>query len=203
MPYDPDLSDVTSGGSLDPAPEQVHDDNHVLNEIKRLTNPLLWSTVAGEAYRVSKRTTLDDGGELIVHIDPADVGGTVHIATPAIEPDEACDVDVWENADPGTSTNDDLFVHAMRYDVSPETPEATVTRVTSGGLDTSSADQTEQTHISAGGDYNTPGDSPQRGIWRTIPVGETVSFVITDRSGGNSNIYGFDTVIYEGDILPD
>lgn len=33
------------------------------------------------------------------------------------------------------------------------------------------------------------------------PVGETVSFVVTDRSNGSGNVYGFDTVIYEGTTL--
>lgn len=159
------------------------------------------AVVNGDAYRVSKRHTLADGEELIVHIDPVVAGGTVHIETPAISTPANCDIDVWENADPGTSTNDDLFTHAMRYDVDPETPDATVTRVTDQGLDTSVADQTEQTRVRADTNYNTPGGEEQRAIWRTIPVGETVSFVVTDRSNGSGNVYGFDTVIYEGTTL--
>lgn len=165
-------------------------------------NILTWAVMKGEAYRVSTRHTLADGEELIVHMDPVQAGGTIHIETPAISTPQNADVDVWENADPGTSTNDDLFVHAMRYDVAPEEPQATITRVSNGGLDTSGADQTEQTHIEANREYNTPGGTAQRGIWRTIPVGETVSFVITDQSNGSGNVYGFDTVVYEGSILP-
>lgn len=160
------------------------------------------AVINGDAYRISKRHTLADGEELTVHIEPVSAGGTVHIETPAITTPANCDVDVWENADPGTSTNDDLFVHAMRYDVSPETPEATVTRVTDGGLATGSADQTEQTRVGANEQYNTPGGESRRGLWRTIPVGETVSFVITDQSNGSGNIYGFDAVVYEGDTFP-
>lgn len=158
------------------------------------------ATIQGDAYRVSKRHTLADGEEFIFHLDPVAAGGTVHIETPAITTPQRCDVDVWENADPGSSTNDDLFTHVTRYDVAPETPEATVTRVSTGSLDTSSADQTEQTRIEAGEQYNTPGGTPSRGIWRTIPVGETVSFIITDQSNGSGNVYGFDTVFYEGDV---
>lgn len=156
----------------------------------------------GDAFRVSKRHTLADGEELTAHFDPVDAGGTIWIATPAITTPSQCHVDVWENADPGTNLVDDLFVHAMRYDVSPETPEATIQRVSDGGLGTGSADQTEQTVVNANEQYNTPGDEARRGIWRIIPVGETVSFVITDQSNGSGNVYGFDTVVYEGDTFP-
>lgn len=161
------------------------------------------AVIDGDAYRVSKRHTLADGDEFIFHSAPVDSGGTVHIGTPAITTPAKCDIDIWENADPGSSTNSDLFIHAMRYDESPETPQATITRVTSGGLDTSVGDRTEQTRLNANKDYNSPGDGAQRGIWRVIPVGETISFVLTDQSNGSGNIYGFDTVIYEGDSLPD
>lgn len=156
----------------------------------------------GDGYRVSKRHTLADGEELTVHIDPVDTGGTLYIETPAITTPSQCDIDVWENADPGTSTVNDLLVHAMRYDVDPETPDATVTRVTSGNLDTSTADKTEETRVQAGEQYNTPGGEARRGIWRVIPVGETVSFIITDQSNGSGNVYGFDTVLYEGSAFP-
>jgi len=201
----------TTGPQVDPQAERVHDDNYVLNELKSLLidggatthDRLQKAVIAGDAYRVSKRHTLADGEEFIIHVDPADAGGTVHIATPAIDTAQRAEIDVWENADPQTNLVDDLFVHAMRYDVDPETPEATVQRVSDSGLDTSSADQTEQTNIRSGGDYNTPGDTELRGIWRTIPVGETVSFVITDQSNGSGNVYGFDTVVYEGDTLPE
>lgn len=164
------------------------------------------AVIEGEAYRVSKRHTLADGEELTVHIVPVSAGGTVHIETPAITTPVACDIDVWENADPDGTANDtadDLFVHAMRYDVSPETPQATIQRVTDGSLDTSSADQTEQTRVQTNEQYNQPGGAGLRGIWRTIPVGERVSFVITDQSNGSGNVYGFDTVVYEGSVLPE
>lgn len=49
---------------------------------------------------------------------------------------------------------------------------------------------------------NTPGGEERRGIWRVIPVGETVSIILTDRSNGSGNIYGFDTVVYEGETFP-
>lgn len=156
----------------------------------------------GDAFRVSKRHTLADGEQLIAHFDPVEAGGTIWIETPAITTPANCDIDVWENADPGTSTNGDLFVHAMRYDVSPETPEATITRVSDGGLDTSSADKTEETRVGVEQNYNTPGGEERRGIWRVIPVGEAVSIVLTDRSNGSGNIYGFDTVVYEGETFP-
>lgn len=155
--------------------------------------------VNGEGYRVSRRPTLADGEQFIVHFDPVESGGTIYIETPAITTPANCDIDVWENADPGDSTvADDLFVHAMRYDVSPETPAATVVRVSDGGLDTSVGDKTEETRVTANEQYNTPGGEARRGIWRVIPVGETVSFIITDQSNGSGNVYGFDTVVYEG-----
>lgn len=110
---------------------------------------------------------------------------------------------MWENADPQSNLVDDLLVHAMRYDVTPESPQATVQRVSNGGLDTSAADKTEETRVRSGGDYNTPGDSAQRAIWRTIPDGETVPFVVTDQSNGSGNVYGFDAVIYEGEGVPE
>lgn len=160
------------------------------------------AVINGDAYRVSKRHTLADSEELIVHFDPVVAGGTIHIATPAIDTARRAEIDIWENADPGANLVDDLFVHATRYDVEPETPEATIQRVSSGGLDTTNADKTEETNIRQGGDYNTPGDTAQRGIWRTIPVGETISFVITDQSNGSGNVYGFDTMVYEGDTFP-
>lgn len=156
----------------------------------------------GDAYRVSTRHTLADGEQLIAHFDPVASGGTIYIETPAIDTPANANIDVWENADPGTSTVDDLFVHAMRYDVEPETPDASITRVTDGGLDTTAADQTEQTRLGASRPYNTPGGEARRGIWRVVPVGETVSFIITDQSNGSGNVYGFDTVVYEGDTFP-
>lgn len=160
----------------------------------------------GEAYRVSKRHTLADGEELIVHFVPVSAGGTIHIETPAITTPAACNIDVWENASPDGTTDDtadDLFVHVTRYDIAPEAPDATVQRVTNGSLDTSSADQTEQTRVEAGEQYNMPGGVAVRGIWRTIPVGEAISFVITDQSNGSGNVYGFDTMVYEGPTLRD
>lgn len=161
------------------------------------------AVVYGDAYRVSMRHTLSDGEELIVFFDPAAAGGTIHIETPAIDNPQACNIDVWENpADPSANFAGDLLAHAMRYDVTPETPEATVDRVTTGNLDTSGADKTEETHIRTDGDYNTPGGEARRGLWRTIPVGETIAFVVTDQSGGANNVYGFDTVVYEGDTVP-
>ena len=168
-------------------------------------SPLLHCVAEGEAYRVSKRLARDDGQEFTVHIDPVSAGGTVHIAAPAIEAEEAADVDVWENADPGADTVDDLFVHNMRYDSGQgsEQPEATIVRVTDSGLDTTGADKTEETLIQGGGVMASTGDEDLRGIWRTIPVGETISIVVTDRSGGNDNRFSFDTVVYEGEILPD
>lgn len=164
---------------------------------------LAQAVVNGDAYRASMRHTLADGEKLIVFFEPVDPGGTIHIETPAIDNPQACDIDVWENpADPSANFAGDLYVHAMRYDVTPEEPEATVDRVTTGNLDTSSADKTEETHVRADGDYNTPGGEAQRGIWRTIPVGETIAFVVTDQSNGSGNVYGFDTVVYEGDTVP-
>lgn len=166
------------------------------------TNIFTRAVLNGDAYRVSKRHTLADGEELILHFDPVPAGGTIHIATPAIDSAQRAEIDVWENADPGANLVDDLFVHAMRYDVEPETTDATIQRVSDGGLDTTNADKTEETNVRQGGNYNTPGDASQRGIWRTIPVGEAISFVITDQSNGSGNIYGFDCVVYEGDTLP-
>lgn len=161
----------------------------------------------GEAYRVSKRHTLADGEQLIAHFDPVEAGGTIYIETPAVTTPANCDIDIWENADPGTNTvesNTDggLLVHATRYDVAPETPEAEIVRVTDGGLDTSTADKTEETHVQAGSLYNTPGGEARRSIWRIIPVGETVSFIVTDQSNGSGNVYGFDTMVYEGKTFP-
>lgn len=164
------------------------------------------AVVEGNAYRISKRHTLADGEELTIHFVPVSAGGTIHIETPAITTPTACDIDVWENAEPDGSaddTADDLFVHAMRYDEAPEGPEATVQRVTDGSLATGAADQTEQTRVVSGEQYNTPGGEARRGLWRTIPVGETVSFIITDQSNGSGNVYGFDTVVYEGETFPD
>lgn len=157
----------------------------------------------GNAYRVSKRHTLADGEEFTVLFDPSSSGGLINIATPAISTPQLCNIDVWESAQPdGTAsdTADDLFVHNMRYDLGEgqESPDATITRVTDGSLDTSNADQTEQTRVQATEQYNTPGDTEGRGIWRVIPVEDTVAFVITDQSNGSGNTYGFDAVVYEG-----
>lgn len=158
----------------------------------------------GDAYRVSLRHTMADGEELTLYFEPVDAGGTLWMAPPAVESPEAAFIDVYENpADPSANFADDVFVHAMRYDVSPETPEATVNRVTTGNLDTTNADQTEETLIRAGDRYNSPLDIGRRGIWRIIPVDETIAMVITDDSGGAGNLYSFDTVIYEGDSFPD
>lgn len=153
----------------------------------------------GNAYRVSMRHTMADGEELIIHFDPASSGQTLYIVTPAIEPPEIALIDVYENAAPGASTNDDLQIHNMRYDVAAEdeTPDATITRVTNGGLDTSSADKTEETQLRGNGEYQTPGDTERRALWRIISGSETVSMVITDDSGGAGNRYGYDTAIYE------
>lgn len=203
MPYNPDLSNQSRSGPTDPSPDHVNDSQYVLNEIKRLTNPLLWSVFAGQAYRVSLRHTMDDTEELTIYFEPVAAGGTIHIAPPAIESPEAANVDVWENpADPSENFAGDVFVHNMRYDAQ-ESPEATIDRVTTGNLTTTSADQTEESLVRAGDRFNSPLDVSQRGIWRTIPVGETIAMVITDQSGGANNLYSFDTVVYEGDILPD
>lgn len=160
------------------------------------------AVIAGDAFRISKRQSIDDGQEFIVHFDPGDT--VLYIATPAIDPPEIALIDVYENADPGTSGVDDLQIHNMRYDVpeSDEQPNASITRVATGGLDISSADQTEETQLRGGGEYQTPGDTEARGIWRIISGSETVSMVITDDSGGTANRYSFDTVVYEGPTLP-
>lgn len=175
-----------------------------------MTNPretysrLEAAVIAGNAYRVSKRHTLSDGEELIVHFDPVSAGGTIHIEPPSLLPEGVADIDVWENADPGQNLVDDLFVHNMRYDsgAGNEQPQATVQRVSNGGLTTTDADQTEQSRAAADVPWNAPQGAPTRGLWRTIPVGETVSIVITDDSGGAGNILAFDTVVYEGKKLP-
>lgn len=165
------------------------------------------AVINGDAYRISKRQSIDDGQEFIVHFDPAgaDPDQVLYIATPSIDPPENALIDVYENADPGTSTNDDLQIHNMRYDVqaSEEQPDATITRVSTGGLDTTGADQTEETQVRGNGEYQTPGDTELRGIWRIISGDETVSMVITDDSGGTANRYAFDTVVYEGPSLPE
>lgn len=203
MPYSPDLSSTNDSAPVAPSERRIHDSNHTLNEIKRLTNPLLWSEFAGEAYRVSLRHTMGDGEELTIYFEPVGSGGTIHIAPPAVESPEVAEVDVYENpADPSANFAGDVFVHNMRYDAQ-ETPDAVVDRVTTGNLDTTGADQTEESLIRASDRFNSPLDVAQRGIWRTIPVGETIGMVITDQSGGASNLYSFDTVVYEGEILPD
>lgn len=166
-------------------------------------NPLLLAVMTGDAYRVSLRHTLADGEELILFFQPVSAGGTIHIAPPAIEPPTAADIDVWENpADPSSNFGGDVFVHNMRYD-GQESPNATIDRVTNGNLNTTNADQTEETLLRSDQEFKTPGDVNQRAIWRTIPVGETIAMVITDRSGGTQNEYSFDTVVYEGDSVPE
>lgn len=161
---------------------------------------LMRAVVNGDAYRVSQRVSVPNNNELIVHIDPADAGGTIWLGPPKINPPGTFDYDVWENAEPGTSTNDSLFVHNMRYD-GTDTPQATVTGVDDSGLDTSSADQTEQTlGDSNAGDIATE-DISQRGIYRIIPTTDTISIVITNTSG-NSQDFGFNQVLYEGDTIP-
>lgn len=162
----------------------------------------------GHAYRVSKRHTLADGEELTVLFDPVAAGGAIAIETPAINTPQACDVDVWESAQPDGTANDtadDLFVHNMRYDLGDgrESPEATIQRVTNGSLDTSSADKTEETRLQANREYNTPGGEALRTIWRVIPIEDTVAITITDQSNGSGNVYGFDTVVYESGPYPD
>lgn len=159
----------------------------------------------GDAFRASNRTTLADGEEFIVHFSPSSDGGTFHIETPAISPDAAADIDVWENADPGSNAITGLLVHNMNYGVGEgdDEPTGTVTLVANGGLNTTGADQTEETFIRSGTEYNTPGGEEQRGLWRKVPAGENVTMVITDRSGGSNNEYSFDTVLYEGDTFPD
>lgn len=165
------------------------------------------AVIKGDAYRVSTRHTMSDLEELIVHFDPAgtDPDQVLYIATPAIDTPENARVDVYENADPGASVNSDLEIHNMRYDVpaSMETPQASITRVTDGGLDLTNAEKTEETQIQSQGEYQTPGDLAQRGIWRIISGTETVSMIITDESGGVDNRYAFDTVVYEGPSLPE
>lgn len=159
----------------------------------------------GDAYRASNRTTLADGEEFIVHFAPSEAGGTMHIESPAISPDAAADVDVWENADPEGNAVAGLKVHNMNYGVAEadEQPTGTVTIVGGGGLNTTGADQTEETLVRSGTEYNTPGGEEQRGLWRKVPASENVTVVITDRSGGSNNEYSFDTVVYEGDTFPD
>lgn len=170
-------------------------------------NILTWAVMKGEAYRVSARQTLADGEEFTAHFVPATAGGTIHIEPPSVLPEGASNIDVYENADPdGTAgdTADDLQVHNMRYDTGQgtETPGATIQRVTNGSLDTSTADKTEDSRVASGTNWNAPQGSPVRGIWRTIPVGERVSIVVTDDSSGSGNVLAFDTVVYEGSILP-
>ena len=169
---------------------------------RETVNPLMLAVMTGDAYRVSGRQTLADGEEFIVHFDPVAAGGTIHIEPPAVLPDAAANIAVWENADPGANLVDDLFVHNMRYD-GQEQPDATIQRVSNGGLTTTSADQTEESRVIADINWNAPAGVSQRGIWRTIPVGETVTIVITDDSGGSNNVFSFDTVVYEGDSVPE
>lgn len=168
-------------------------------------NEFAQAVMQGEAYRVSKRQTLASGDEFIVHIDPNVGGRTVHIEPPSVLPEAVANIDVYENADPGTNLVDDLEVHNMRYDTGQgsEMPGALIQRVTTGGLDTSGADKTEESRVGADMSWNAPQGAPSRGIWRTIPPGETVSMVVTDQSAGSGNVLAFDTVVYEGDILPE
>lgn len=163
------------------------------------------AVINGDAYRVSKRLTTADSEEYIVHFDPASVDDVLYIATPAVDPDADARIDVYENADPGTNLVDDMQVHNMRYDVSAdqETPEATIQRVSDGGLDTTGAEKTEETQIAKGNEFQAPADAPERAIWRIISGDETVSMVITDESNGSGNRFAFDTVMYEGPTLPE
>lgn len=160
------------------------------------------SVIEGESYRASRRKTLSDGEELIVHIDPVSAGGTVYLEPPRVNPEERANYNVFENADPGTSTTSELFVHNMRYD-GQESPEATVTDVSSGGLDTSGADQTEETLIDQDNSEISTGGAGTRGVYRIVPTTDTISIVVTDQSGGNNNDYGIDITIHEGDVFPD
>lgn len=162
----------------------------------------------GEAYRVSARNTLAAGEEFSAYFEPVSSGGTIHIEPPSVLPEGVADIDIFEDAQPdGTAgdTADDMQVHNMRYDsgIGAETPAATIQRITNGSLDTSSADQTEESRAAADVPWNAPQGAPTRGIWRTIPVGENVTIRVTDRSAGSGNILAFDTVVYEGDMLPD
>lgn len=176
-----------------------------LKDIEDLLARAERSVTTGQAYRVSKRQSLDDGQELIVHFDPQESGGTIHIEPPSLLPEGVADVDVYENADPGTNTTDDMVVHNMRYDSGSgtEQPKASILRVSDGGLNTTAADKTEESRAAADVTWNAPQGAPARALWRTIPTTENVSIVITDDSGGANNVLAFDTVVYEGDIYPD
>lgn len=166
------------------------------------------AVMRGEAYRVSARQTLASGEEFSAYFEPVADGGTIHIEPPSVLPEGVANIDVFEDAQPdGTAgdTADDLQVHNMRYDTGQgtETPAATVQRITNGSLDISAADQTEESRAAADVPWNAPQGAPTRGIWRSIPVGENVTIRVTDESSGSGNILAFDTVVYEGELLPD
>lgn len=166
------------------------------------TNILTQAVINGDAYRVSARRTLSDGEEFIIHLDPVDTGGTIYLEAPAVQTEIRALYDVYENADPGTNLVDDLEVHNMRYD-GDETPEATVQRVSNGGLDISSADKTEETFADSTNEGVDTGSAETRAIYRVIPTTDIISLVITDDSGGTNNNFAIDLVVYEGDTLPE
>lgn len=204
----------TSGSdAVDPAEGRVYDDNLVLNELKRLLNRGQRAAVKGEAYRITPEPTtgndgysLDDGESFTLRINPVDAGGTVHLQTPAIDPADKAQVEVFENAAPDGTADDtanDLYIHNQRYDEGQgsETPEATIQRVTNGSLDTSGADKTEHRLLRSGRSYeDTPGE---RMFWRTVPTTDDISIRVTDVSGGTANELDFALVVFEGSIFPD
>ena len=175
-------------------------------QIDRIT----YAAMRGQSYRItpdevvgSDGYPLDDGEEFTVQIVPTEAGGTVHLQTPTINPEEQSVVDVFENAEPdGTEgdTADDLLIHNMRYDsgMGQEVPEATIRRITDGSLNLTPADQTEHRLIRNGQSYE---DAPRQ-IWRTVPVGDNISIRVTDASGGNANELDFAIVVLEGGLLP-
>lgn len=158
------------------------------------------AVIEGDAWRLSGRRTLDDGQSFNIHIDPQEAGGTVHVEAPAILPDETADITIIHNA---TVANlaDDLTVHNQRYDVPTESLETVVQRVPDG--DVSGGSVTEQSRVTDTNQLPKTGGEEARAIWRTVPVGETLTLQITDDSGGNDNVFSFVLTFYEGPSLPD
>lgn len=190
----------TKAPPFDPDESRYLDDNLELHQIKRLTNRLQRAVIAGDAWRVSARQTLSDGEEFIIHIVPNEDSGTLHLEAPAVNPDTVANFDVFHDATPN-ETVDDLIIHNQRYDVPHDAIDAMVVRVPDGQL--TGGTKTEESRLSADTPRPESGGEASRGIWRTVPVGDVISIVITDDSGGNNNEFSLVLTLYEGDIFPD
>lgn len=173
----------------------------------RFNRPLLYHLISGAAWEISYTDELASGEEIILHIENAPENDLDMLVEPfSIRNEGSAEIEAWKGGEPNDAEQHfegDLTIGNANYAYPPD-PTQTVDRITSDELDTTVADtQTLDDTLLEDDDGVFGGDSPEdRGLWRVIPPGESISAIIRNVSGGN-NDYGLNGYVYEANLRAD